>query len=165
MTRTRIGICLSCLLMTAFTACKNSNSPEAVSEKFLISFAQLDFETAKSLSTRNTWEILNLMADFTEDYPEEITRSVAANMKIKILGTDKETDSTLIITFQTDPKFLPFQKFRLLKREDNFGKTRWKVDISTIDLVGDEPLYIDQALPPIQEVERNLPDSATGERK
>src|SRR5690606_25363887 len=163
MTRTRIGICLSCLLMTAFTACKNSNSPEAVSEKFLISFTQLDFETAKSLSTRNTWEVLDLMADFTEDYPEEVTREVADKMKIKIVKTDKETDSTLIVSFQTNPKFLPFQKFRLLKREDNFGKVRWKVDISTIDLIGEEPLYMDQALPPIQEVERNLSDSTAGE--
>ena len=84
-------------------------------------------------------------------------------MKIKIVKTDKETDSTLIVSFHTNPKFLPFQKFRLLKREDNFGKVRWKVDISTIDLIGEEPLYMDQALPPIQEVERNLSDSTAGE--
>lgn len=141
------------LMATVYYSCKNTNSPQAVTEKFLNSFVKMDYETAKSLSTRNTWELLDIWASFAKDIPEEIRNEKAANFKVKITGNKRESDSTMIISYTTEPKVLPFDKLRLLRQTDAEGRERWRVDISTLDLIGGEELYEEQKAVEV-EVER-----------
>ncbi len=141
------------LMATVYYSCKNTNSPQAVTEKFLNSFVKMDYETAKSLSTRNTWELLDIWASFAKDIPEQIKNEKAANFKVKITGNKRESDSTVIISYATEPKVLPFDKLRLLRQTDAEGRERWKVDISTLDLIGGEELYEEQKAVEV-EVER-----------
>jgi hypothetical protein len=66
----------------------------------------------------------------------------------------------MIITYTTEPKILPFNKLRLLKQTDPEGRERWKVDISTLDLVGGEEMYIEEENKAVEvEVERQAPDT------
>ncbi|RYG29578.1 MAG: hypothetical protein EOO01_38010 [Chitinophagaceae bacterium] len=148
------------LLVTIFYSCKNTNSPQAVTEKFLSSFVKMDLETAKSLSTKNTWGLLDIWASFSKDVPEAMRQEKAANFKVKITETRKESDSTMIITYTSEPKILPFNKLRLLRQVDQEGRERWKVDISTLDLVGGDEMYIEEENKAVEvEVERGAPDT------
>ncbi|MFA6060081.1 MAG: hypothetical protein WC756_17900 [Taibaiella sp.] len=152
------------ILMALFTvviySCKNTNSPQAVTEKFLNSFVKMDYESAKALSTKNTWGLLDIWASFSKDIPEEVKKEKAANFKVKITESKKESDSTMIITYITEPKILPFNKLRLLKQTDPEGRERWKVDISTLDLVGGEEMYIEEENKAVDvEVERGAADT------
>lgn len=152
------------IVMALFTvviySCKNTNSPQAVTEKFLNSFVKMDYESAKALSTKNTWSLLDIWASFSKDIPEAVKKEKAANFKVKITESKKESDSTMIITYTTEPKILPFNKLRLLKQTDAEGRERWKVDISTLDLVGGEEMYIEEENKAVEvEVERQAPDT------
>jgi hypothetical protein len=133
------------LMLHLFSSCKNSNSPQAVTEKFLTSFVQNDFDKAKALSTKNTWEMLDIWASFTKDIPDAEKEKNAANFKVKILGVKAESDSTMIVTYSTDPKFLPFDKLRLLKQVDIDGRVKWKVDIATLANNNGDELYSNPA--------------------
>jgi hypothetical protein len=148
------------LFTVAIYSCKNTNSPQAVTEKFLNSFVKMDYESAKALSTKNTWGLLDIWASFSKDIPEEVKKEKAANFKVKIMESKKESDSTMIITYTTEPKILPFNKLRLLKQTDPEGRERWKVDISTLDLVGGEEMYIEEENKAVDvEVERGAADT------
>lgn len=153
-------VILVALLLPSVYSCKNTNSPQAVTEKFLSSFVKMDYETAKSLSTKNTWGLLEIWASFSKDIPEEVRKEKASNFKVNITESKKESDSTVIITYTTEPKILPFNKLRLLKQTDQEGRERWKVDISTLDLVGGDELYIEEEKKAVEvEVERQAPDT------
>lgn len=132
-------------MLSIFSSCKNSNSPQAVTEKFLTSFVQNDFDKAKSLSTKSTWEMLDIWAAFTKDIPDNVKEEKAKNFKVKILEIKAESDSTMVVTYSTEPKFLPFNKLRLLKQIDIDGRVRWKVDIATLDTNSGDELYMNQA--------------------
>jgi hypothetical protein len=154
------AIILALLITLVFYSCKNTNSPQAVTEKFLGSFVKMDYTTAKSLSTKNTWGLLDIWASFSKDIPEEIKKEKAANFKVSITESKKESDSTMIITYTTVPKILPFNKLRLLKQTDAEGRERWKVDISTLDLVGGDEMYIEEESKAVEvEMERQAPDT------
>ena len=145
-----------------FYSCKNSNSPQAVTEKFLTSVVQTDFDKAKSLSTKNTWGMLDIWAAYTKKIPENIKAERAENFKVKILDTKTESDTTVIVTYSSDPKILPFNKIRLQKETDMEGKVKWKVDISTLELGGGDQLYIntsDTTSSVRLEMERESPDT------
>jgi hypothetical protein len=133
-------------------SCKNSNSPQAVTEKFLNSFVRMDLETAKSISTKNTWGFLDIWASFSKQVPEEVIKERSDNFKIKIIGSQKETDSTVVVSYTTEPKILPFNQLRLLRQTDMEGRERWKVDLSTIDLVGGDEMYIEEENKSVEEV-------------
>lgn len=152
---------LSFLFLVAFcTSCKNSNSPQAVAEKFLTSFSKMDYVTAKTLSTPNTWAMLDILASFTKEMPETEKNALFQNFKVKVTDNKKESDSTYIVTYITEPKILPFNKLRLLQQKDLEGNIRWKVDISTLDLVGGEESYIEEEHQAVEEdVERNPVDT------
>ena len=137
----KIGI----LSITLFLfSCKDTSSPKAIAELFLFSLRTLDIEKAKSISTKNTWDFLNILesssAQISEDEKEELGRK----LKIKITDINDETDSTIIVTYTSTPKILPFNKIRMLKTVDKNGRDRWKVDISTIDLVENDELILQQ---------------------
>ncbi|MFT4061520.1 MAG: hypothetical protein QM642_04095 [Edaphocola sp.] len=156
------------LLLAALTvllaSCKNSNSPQAVTEKFLNSFVKSDYETAKAISTKNTWGLLGIWASFSKGVPEDVKADKAAGFKVKITGTEKESDSTVIVGYTTEPKLLPFNKLRLLRQMDQEGRERWKVDISTLDLIGADDLYIEQCAKPVEgdtEMETQPSDTIT----
>ncbi len=152
-----LGAVLAVFLLNS---CKNTNSPQAVTEKFLSSFVKMDYETAKSLSTKNTWGLLDIWASFAKDIPEEVRKEKAAGFKVKVTEAKKESDSTMIVTYTTEPKILPFNKLRLLKQTDAEGRERWKVDISTLDLVGGDDSYIEEENKAVEvEVERDAPDT------
>lgn len=145
-----------------FSSCKNSNSPQAVTEKFLTSVVQADFDKAKALSTKNTWGMLDIWASFTKGIPENVKAEKAANFKVKILDTKAESDSTMIVTYSTTPKILPFNKIRLQKETDMEGRIKWKVDISTLELGSGDELYVNPAdtVSNIRlEMERESPDT------
>lgn len=133
------------LIGSFISSCKNSNSPQAVTEKFLTSFVQNDFDKAKSLSTKNTWGMLDIWASFTKEVPESVKQEKSENFKVKILDIKAESDSTMIVTYSTEPKFLPFNKLRLLKAVDIDGRVKWKVDISTLDINGGDEIYMNEA--------------------
>lgn len=126
------------IAVLSLNACKYSNTPDSVARKFLISFNQMDFATAKSLSTSSTWEILDIMAEATKDIPQERKENFASQFKVDILTVKQETDSTTVVTFKTEPKRLPFNQLRMVKTVNKDGNTRWKVDISTLDLLNSE---------------------------
>ena len=150
------------LVTTLFYSCKNTNSPQAVTEKFLSSFVKMDYETAKALSTKNTWGLLDIWASFSKDIPEEVRNEKAAHFKVRITDSKKESDSTMIISYTTEPKILPFNQLRLLRQMDAEGRERWKVDISTLDLVGGDEMYIEEEKNAVEvEVERQAPDTVT----
>lgn len=132
------------LALLLFSSCKDTGSPQAVAEKFLYSVRTLDIETAKSLSTRNTWGLLDILVIYTDPLPPEKKEAYGENLKIKITEVQTESDSTVIVSYTSDPKFLPFSKIRMLKTTDKSGRDRWKVDISTLDLVEGEDLYIEE---------------------
>lgn len=142
--QSRFLILMLLLPATLFYSCKNTNSPQAVTEKFLNSFVKMDYETARSLSTKNTWELLDIWASFAKDIPESVKQEKAEHFKVKITESKRESDSTVIVSYTTDPKILPFNKLRLLRQTDIEGRERWKVDISTLDLIGGEELYIEE---------------------
>jgi len=131
-------------VLLLLASCKNTNSPQAVTEKFLISFSRMDFETAKRLSTRNTWDLLEIMAAFGKEVPDAYKEKMADQLKIKITGTEKESDSTVIVSYTTSPKLLPFNKLRLLKDIDANGRDRWKVDFSSLDILGADQMYLEE---------------------
>jgi|SRR5690606_13910218 len=141
-------VALSLCMLLAYS-CKNTNSPQSVTEKFLTSFSRLDFETAKSLSTKNTWEMLDIMAAFAKEVPEEHKEKISAQLKIRITDTQKESDSTVVVSYTTTPKFLPFNKLRLLKQKDIDGRERWKVDFSSLDVIGGDDLYLEEEQQPL----------------
>jgi len=129
-------------IMFCLPACKDSGSPEAVSRLFLISLNKGDFETASGIATKNTNDILKIMAHLTGNkLSEEQKIKRAEQFVVKITGTRQESDSTMIVSFSTQPAFLPFNQFRLLKQTDKDGRDRWKVDISTLDLAGGSDQY------------------------
>lgn len=127
-----------CCMAVSIASCKYSHTPDSVARKFLISFNQLDFATAKSLSTKNTWPLLDIMAEATHNISAERKSEFAEKFTVKIRQVENESDSTVIVTFQTEPKRLPFNQLRLFKTQNRDGKTRWKVDISTLDLLNSE---------------------------
>ncbi len=74
-------------LAVLFSSCKNSNSPQAVTEKFLTSFSKMDYATAKTLSTQNTWAMLDILASFTKEMPESEKNALFQNFKVKVTDT------------------------------------------------------------------------------
>lgn len=130
------------LAMVLWTSCKDSGSPEAVSQLFLISLNKADFETASGISTKNTRDILKIMAYNSDGkLTDEQKEQRAANFEVKITGHMPESDTTVIVTFVTKPEILPFKQVRLLKQLEKDGRERWKVDISTLDLAGGSDQY------------------------
>lgn len=125
-------------------ACKDTGSPQYIAQRFLYSVRSMDFEVAKSLSTKNTWSFLNIMKSFTDSIPPEVKESYAKDLKITITSVVEESDSTVIVSYEATPKVLPFNKFRMQKSVDINGRDRWKVDISTIDLVDADSLIIEE---------------------
>ncbi len=138
-------------LLFSWTSCKNSNSPQAVTEKFLNSFVKMDYEAAKSVSTKNTWELLDIWASFSKEIPEDVKQKKIDDFKVKITDTKKESDTTMVVSYVTEPKILPFNKLRLLQEKDIEGNVRWKVDISTLDLIGGDELYIEEENQAVEE--------------
>lgn len=125
-------------------SCKDTSSPKAIAEQFLFSLRTLDIEKAKSISTKNTWDFLNILESSSEQITDDEKEELGRKLKIKITDINEESDSTIIVTYISDPKILPFNKIRMLKNVDKNGKDRWKVDISTIDLVENDELILQQ---------------------
>jgi len=135
-------------LMVIAISCKNSNTAEQTAIKFLISMRQMDFEMAKSLSTKNTWYMINIMEGSTKHLSEEEREKLSEEkLTIDITETKPETDSTVLVYYTTEPDFNIFPALRLLKQEDQDGRIKWKVDISSLDSIsGGEEMYIEETM-------------------
>jgi hypothetical protein len=142
-----ITICTSIL----WIACKNPNTPENTAIKFLNSLYNYDFEMAKSMSTRNTWGMLNIMNAKTKDVSDEKKQENIGKLRVTITDTQKETDSTVIVYFSTEPSFQIFKGIRILEEEED-GRPRYKVDMSSLDsLSGFDDIIIEEETLPIKE--------------
>ena len=111
------------VFLLSITSCKDSGSPEAVSQLFLISLNKADFETASGVATKNTNDLLKIMANLSVNkLSEEQKAKRAEQFTVKITGTKPENDSTMIVSFNTQPALLPFNEFRLMKQTDKDGR-------------------------------------------
>ena len=159
MSKKIVQILLLSLSVILFS-CKDTSSPKAIAEVFLFSLRTLDIEKAKTVSTKNTWDLLNIMESTASQISEEQKKELGDNLKIKITNVHEESDSTVIITYTSTPKFLPFNKIRMLKTFDQNGRIRWKVDISTIDIVENDELILEQENKSIFEDEPIMDDTS-----
>lgn len=117
-------------------ACKDSGSPESITELFLISLNQMDYTTMNTISTRNTKDMLKIMQSVSKNaISEEELSKRAAHFKVKILKKEMESDSIAWVSFQTEPQLLPFNKLKLRKVIERMDKEAWKIDFSTLDLM------------------------------
>lgn len=133
-------------------SCKSSNTPEAAASKFILSMRTLDFETAKEMSTKATWNLINIIDAHTKAVTDEQKQALGENFKISITNVEPESDSTVLISYSTDPAFVIVPKIRMIREFDIDGRTRWKADISSIDsmLMGEED-YIEETMVPVLE--------------
>lgn len=147
---------ITSILFVAFSlflySCKSSNTPEAAASKFILSMRTLDFETARGMSTKATWNLINIMDAHTKAISDEQKQALGENFKINIDKVEPETDSTVLISYTTDPTFVIVPKIRMIREFDIDGRTRWKADISSIDsmLMGEED-YIEETIVPVLE--------------
>lgn len=138
---------LSFLMIILSGSCKDSGSPESITELFLISLNKLDYTTMKNISTRNTRELIKIMEGLSKDKisPEDIEKR-AGNLKIKIKGKKVENDSTVYVRFATEPGLLPIDQVQLVRVTEKLDKTVWKINISTMDLLESRQLDQDHTL-------------------
>jgi len=123
------------LLSSSLWSCKDSGSPEAITELFLISSKNLDFVTLKTISTKNTNTVLKILEHYTADsLVAQKWHEKYDDMKIKILSKQIEYDTIAYVTFTTDPVMYPTQEFKLIQITEKLDKKSWKVDISTIEI-------------------------------
>lgn len=152
------------LICTAVAiSCKNANTAEQTAIKFITSMRQMDFEMAKSLSTKNTWYMINIMEAATKHIPEDEREKLSEQkLHIEVTDTKPETDSTVLVYYKTDPDFNIFPALRLLKQEDQDGRVKWKVDISSLDSIsGGEEMYIEETMRSADEDELILADTVS----
>lgn len=117
-------------------SCKDSGSPESITELFLISLNTLDYTTLNNISTRSTRDLFKIMKKISEDkITEEEIEKRADNLKIKIIGSTIEGDTLAYVTFTTEPELLPLHKIQLILVPEKLDKKVWKVNISTMDLL------------------------------
>lgn len=141
-------VLLACLLLVA-TACKNSNSPDQTAIKFLNSMYTMDFEMAKSLSTRNTWNFINIIEHKTKGITDEEKAKLSGKLSVTVTSVIPETDSTVLVYYSTEPTFQIFTALRVLKQEDQDGRIKYKIDNSSLDSLSgaDELLLTEETLP------------------
>lgn len=142
-----VAVIILFFCFSTFQACKDSGSPESITELFLISLNKLDYTTLNSISTKNTKSILKIMKALTEEKinPKEMEKR-GENFEVEILETTPIDDSTVVVKFKTNPTILPMDKIQLVKVVEKLDKVAWKVNISTVDLMEAE----DKELPKTQ---------------
>lgn len=138
-------------MVGVFSSCKNTNSPEITAAKFITSVRQLDYETAKSLSTKSTWTLLNIMEANTKHITDEQKEAFGKDFKVKITERVDENDSTVLLTYVSTPEFIIVPKLRLRSEEDQDGRVRWKVDISSLDDIDQTDDVIEERMAPIMD--------------
>lgn len=118
------------------TACKDSGSPKSITALFLISLNKNDMVTARNISTKNTQDVLKIWEKLADgQFTEEQLNKRAEDFKVEVFRVKQSSDSVAWVQFKTQPRILPFEELRLLKFTDKTGRDRWKVDISTLDLL------------------------------
>ncbi len=137
------GYAIIFLMTLGMFSCKNSHSPQAVAEGFVVSYSKMDYESAKNFSTRETWDFLEVFEYYTKELSaEEKKKYEETKVKFKVLNQQKESDTSMVLTFETDPQYLPFNKLRLVSHVDRNGRVKWKVDINTISIIEGEDIYM-----------------------
>lgn len=124
-------------------SCKNSNSPQAVAEGFVISYSKMDYESAKNFSTKETWDFLEVFEYYTKDLSsEEREKYEESKIRFRVIDQVKESDTSMVLTFSSEPQYLPFNQLRLVSHIDRNGREKWKVDINTISIIEGEDIYM-----------------------
>ena len=140
------------ILALVVWACKNTNTPDQTVIKFLNSMYTMDFEMAKSLSTKNTWNIINGLDGKTKHITEEQKAAMMGKLKVTITSVVPETDSTSLVYYSTEPPFQIFPVIRVLSQEDQDGRMRYKIDVSSLDsLSGGDDLILTEETKPFEE--------------
>lgn len=130
-------------LFFGLISCKNSSSPQAVAESFVVSYSTMDYETARGFSTKATWDFLEVFEYYTSELPEEDKKQFQdKKIRFRVIEQVKETDTSVVITYSAEPQLLPFNKLRLVSHVDKNGRERWKVDISTVSIIEGEDIYM-----------------------
>lgn len=104
------------LCLMAFVACSNPNRPEKVAEEFVLAVKNKDVAKAKSLATKKSHSMLNLVG---ENLELTLTNGTLSVVDCVTEGEVSECDCF----FEQDSKPLPLS----LKKEED----KWKVDIQS----------------------------------
>lgn len=146
----KLGIIL--VLLVIISSCKNTNTPDHTVVKFLSSMYGMDYEMAKSLSTRNTVNIINIIEHKTKHVTEEEKAELIGKLRVSIDSTITETDSTYLVYYKTEPNFQIFPVIRVLAQTDQDGRVRFKIDNSSLDsITGGDELIITETVQPFEE--------------
>lgn len=128
---------LYCILLSLLftTSCKDSGSPESITELFLISCKNLDFVTLNTISTKNTKDVLKILQHYTSDSSTVQKWTENFNdIKIKVKNKHYDNDSTVFVSFTTEPEMFSISEFKLIQVTEKLDKKSWKIDISTIEM-------------------------------
>lgn len=108
----------------------NSNSPKASADKFLTGLLHYDYEAAKTVSTEETKNMIDMMAQFSAMMPDSV-KQAAKKVKVNIKDAKEEGDkATVTYTTSDDPSE---KKLNMVKQN---GK--WLVQYSKMDTNGEE---------------------------
>lgn len=119
-----------------FVSCK-SDTPKAAAEKFLNGFYHFDYDAAKSVSTKETKQTLDLMSQLTAMYPDS-AKAEAKKIKITIKDEKIEGDKATVTYTSSDDGNKMERKLNLVKGGDDEkeNKGKWLVAWSKDDSMG-----------------------------
>lgn len=124
------------LMSIGLNACKDSGSPESITELFIISYKNMDFVTLKNISTKNTKELLKIFEYYAQDSTlVEEWKNKYDDVKIKILNKSIVNDTTVYVKFETHPDIFPVNEIKLIQITEKLDKKSWKVDLSTVEIM------------------------------
>lgn len=152
MTYNRILTFIAAIMMLGMVSCAD-NSPKATAEKFLNSFYHMEYEKAREVSTEKAKELVNLMEQFSVNYPDSAKQN-AKKIAINILDVKEEGDNaTVTYTVSSEPGE---QKLKLVKQN---GK--WLVSHSKEDDIEEGNTPAEPAAQPVEPVAPSQPADST----
>lgn len=142
MTYNRILTFIAAIIMLGMASCAD-NSPKATAEKFLNSFYHMEYEKAREVSTEKAIELVNLMEQFSVNYPDSAKQN-AKKIAIDILDVKEDGDNAVVTyTVSSEPGE---QKLKLVKQN---GK--WLVSHSKEDDIEEDATPAEPAVQPVIE--------------
>ena len=82
-----------------FLYCGPTNNPEGITEEFLKRLNKFDFESAKEISTDEGIQIVQMISNYYNKFPEEELvdlRKQLANSEIEVVSIEEENDTALV---------------------------------------------------------------------
>ncbi len=132
----KLTIFIVSLLLVGATAC-NKNNPEAVAKQFLNGFYKMEYEKARQVSTEQTVQLVNLMEQFSIQYPDSVKQN-AKKKSIEIVEVKEEGDNATVTYIVSDEPGEQ-QKLKLVKQNGKWLVSHSKQD-DIEDMDEEEPL-------------------------